>query len=556
MFSSKLRLSSGAATILLLVAGTARSQTPVQNPAAAAPAQPGCSVQHLYSSNDNLALWQHHYDKAEELFKAILADHPNSDVAKVGLVRSLVGEGKLAEAQTLAAKYDADKPNDAMLQDAMGEAYFAHGQIAEAAETFNKAMHTDPCLGRVHYDVARFQRLSGNFLSAQKQIDLAHKLSPDDVEISVLYGRAHAHRRSPEETVARLTQQRDAEGLDAEKKASLDNIIKRVKAEGSGDCESAEPIATARLPLYPITHGDGNVTAISLELTLNGKRDRLEVDTGASGFLITRAAANAAGLTSEAEIHVGGIGDEGARHGSVAHVASIRVGNMEFHNCVVEVVDRISFGTDGLIGPDVFSRWLVTLDVPMRELRLDPMPLRPDETTAASARLETSGSTGTGEDDAEAGPHDRYIAPSMQNWTRVYRDSHFLIVPTRVNDLPPRLFMMDSGAFSGDLLPSFAHLLGNVVPVDTEVRGLSGVTQNVFTVDKQITLDFGGVRQPVRGITVIDLGALHTQGVEVSGIIGFTALREVAVSIDYRDNLIRIVYDPKHGVHAHGDLTF
>jgi hypothetical protein len=39
-------------------------------------------------------------------------------------------------------------------------------------------------------------------------------------------------------------------------------------------------------------------------------------------------------------------------------------------------------------------------------------------------------------------------------------------------------------------------------------------------------------------------------GVGISGFIGFTTLRDLIISIDYRDNLVRVVYDPKKGYHA------
>ena len=41
---------------------------------------------------------------------------------------------------------------------------------------------------------------------------------------------------------------------------------------------------------------------------------------------------------------------------------------------------------------DVFSSFLVTLDYPMRNLILGPLPPRPDETAAAKPTLQTAGS--------------------------------------------------------------------------------------------------------------------------------------------------------------------
>jgi hypothetical protein len=41
--------------------------------------------------------------------------------------------------------------------------------------------------------------------------------------------------------------------------------------------------------------------------------------------------------------------------------------------------------SDGLIGMDVFSRFLITLDYPMRKLLLAPLPPRPNDVTPPEA---------------------------------------------------------------------------------------------------------------------------------------------------------------------------
>jgi hypothetical protein len=46
---------------------------------------------------------------------------------------------------------------------------------------------------------------------------------------------------------------------------------------------------------------------------------------------------------------------------------------------------------DGLIGMDVFSRFVVTLDYPMRKLLLAPLPPRPNDTSGLKPTLETQG---------------------------------------------------------------------------------------------------------------------------------------------------------------------
>jgi hypothetical protein len=229
---------------------------------------------------------------------------------------------------------------------------------------------------------------------------------------------------------------------------------------------------------------------------------------------------------------------------------------MEFKNCEVEVVDRqIDEMTDGLIGPDVFARWVVTIDIPSRELRLTPMPKRPgDDASNQPLRLDIHGVSGNGQDSSD-GPHDRYVAPDMQTWTKVYRRNHDLIVPVKVNDLPIRLFIMDTGAWTDNLNMDTGRMLGRLTTSDVETRGLSGFVKHNYVLETPVMLAFAGVKQEVRGIPVLDIGgATRNVGVEISGFLGFKTLREFIISIDYRDNLVKFVYDPSKGFHSKGNL--
>lgn len=541
-----MRLSCALA--VLLTGGFACAQTP-------APPARGCNVQHFLANDANLALAAHKYDQASDLFLTQLEKYPDSIAAKTGLIRAEIGGGKLDEALVLANRYLAKSPDDAMLNDALGEVRFRRGEIAEAQIAYNKAMHNDPCLARVHFDIARYQKLAGNFLTAQKQLELAHRLAPEEADITDAFNQSQEKPLTAEEQIALFTRRISKPDVPEDQRKRLENRIATLKAHGNGNCSITTPTEAAKLKLFPVMRADNSVYAVSLEVDLNGNKRRLEVDTGASGLILSRSAAEKAGLTPEADSRIGGIGDQGAKHGFIAHVDKLRIGGLEFHQCEVEVTDTRSLeGTDGLIGTDVFGRWLVTLDMPMREIRLAPLPKRPGMEANDTLQLETQGAAG-----AEAGvaPADRYIAPEMQDWTKIYRHGHDIIVPARVNDLEAKLFLVDSGASGGDMSLSAAKQVGNLVPVDTVVRGLSGTVANVFTVDKQIMLDFANVRQPMRGITVMDLsGISRGQGFELTGIIGFPTLSELILSIDYRDNLLKAVFDPKHGFHSNGRMEY
>src|SRR5581483_10069457 len=79
-----------------------------------------------------------------------------------------------------------------------------------------------------------------------------------------------------------------------------------------------------------------------------------------------------------------------------------------------------------------------------------PLPQQPDDVTAPKSLNSEGESQSTAEQyekpAADAGadkkadetrrpvPRDRYIAPEMANWTKVFRFGHMLLVPTNVNE--------------------------------------------------------------------------------------------------------------------------
>ena len=99
------------------------------------------------------------------------------------------------------------------------------------------------------------------------------------------------------------------------------------------------------------------------------------------------------------------------------------------------------------MGSDIFARYLVTLDYIKHEVRLDPLPQNPAAPIDA-AKFDALG----GRTDADWMSADRYIAPSMQSWTKFYREGHLLIMPahlyTETNSGHPVLFIVDTGSFT------------------------------------------------------------------------------------------------------------
>jgi hypothetical protein len=231
----------------------------------------------------------------------------------------------------------------------------------------------------------------------------------------------------------------------------------------------------------------------------------------------------------------------------------------------VEVSDRKNVvDTDGLIGMDVFSQFLVTLDFPWRKLTLGPLPPYPG-TTAVSPSLSTEDESPSGESDQTAppagdaasapatpapasGPHDRYIAPEMQKWTTVYRVGHNMIVPTALNNKRLRLFIIDTGAQSTSISPSAAREVTKVFSdSNASVKGVSGNVSNVY-LGNSVTFRFAHLQQEHSNVLSFDLSGLSQHaGTEISGLIGFDMLGLLVVKIDYRDGLMSFEYSADRG---------
>jgi tetratricopeptide (TPR) repeat protein len=523
-------------------------------------AVPGCAVDHTKPTDADKALLARKYPDAERLYNDALTADPTSSTAMAGLVRTTLAEGKLPEVLALAMKYDSAHPNDAVLQDALSEVRFRRGETDEAGMALNRSVKLNRCIGLTHYDMSRYLYLLGLYASSQREVERAYWLAPENPDIARRWRSTHAVPQTAEQRLVTLNKRLDNPSLTDPQKDAINAAIKGTQSSEKGSCELVTPIEEAKLPIIPVPD-NGSIEIMNeagLDVQLNGKKKRLEIDTGASGMTLSSAAAKTAGLVPEFQIKVGGIGDDGLANAYVTHVDDIKIGKMEFRNCMVQVlapgntVERMA-DVDGLIGPDVFRDYLVTLDYPGREMRLGPLPKTPDQQVSKAISLSTSDDGETPVSFADSA-RDRYVAPEMKDWTPIFRSQHMLIVPTLVNNSPVKLFLLDTGSAMSLLSPSAAKEVGQASDfTGAQLRGVNGVVRTVPAVSN-VSMMFAQIKQTRRNMLVLDTsGISRNVGAEMSGIIGFPILRELVISIDYRDNLIHVVYDPKKGLHAHND---
>jgi predicted aspartyl protease len=269
-----------------------------------------------------------------------------------------------------------------------------------------------------------------------------------------------------------------------------------------------------------------NAHGMALNVAVNdAKPVTLELDTGASGVTITRRVAERAQVQKIADMDLSGLGDDRDPTGYVGFAERIRVGDVEFHNCVVHVSDRaFSADSEGLIGTDLFERFLVTLDFRKRQVRLDPLP----------------GPVWDGRE-----PLDRYKGPELADFRQVFRFGHELLIKTQVGDAQAGLFLLDTGSSECLISPDIARNVTKVRGQDRfTMKGISGKVKKLESAD-EVTLVFAGFRQQIRELLSLDFSGISKDaGTEVSGILGLPVLFLFDLTIDYRDGMVKFVYDP------------
>lgn len=499
------------------------------------------------------------YAEAEAWFGDALAKQPGSEELTAGLVSTLLREQKVKEAADTIAAALKTAPESAALISLRGEVELRQGFPWLAVASANDALRRDPCLARNDLLLARLDSLSSLHASSLKAITMAHQLDPTDAEIrrQWLLTLPLKNRLAEAEAYGASANGNDTE--EARRWKEYLESLRKMANEPRKPCRLVSQVEKAQIAFEPVM--TGGRWQWGLPVKLNGRSSLLQVDTGASGLLVSRRVAEHAGLKAFSTEEVSGIGDKGSKSGYTAFADKIRIGDLEFEDCQVSVVNSgyVADDLDGLIGMDVFAGFLVTLDFPGKKLLLGPLPKRPEQmNTALSLKTgeedideaDAAGESGSSEgkkgDTQGAAPFDRYIAPEMKDYVQVYRIGHNLLIPTALNGSHPKLFILDTGAWATTISPDAAREVTKVQrDYQQRVSGLSGEVANVFKAD-EVTFTFAHLWQKVDGVASFDnTNISKALGVEVSGFLGAKTLNLLTIRIDYRDGLVKCEYDVK-----------
>ena len=500
------------------------------------------------------------YDGAIQKYRLLLQEKPKSPEPYAGITRSYLKQQKVDEA--LATITDAMSSNPSLLlRVAYGEVLFRQGQIAEAEREWINVVKAYPS-ARAYLGLARVKQSLSMSAQFKALIDKAHQLDASDQDIQNLWAGTLPRQQRIEYLTSYLAGN-TSDGADARTNlaAYLDYMKQREK-EPKRSCRLVSHVTSTETGMVRLTGYDAlHLRGYGLNVALNGKPVTLMLDTGASGILVDRKVAEKIGIQKVSDTRLSGIGDRGSASGWFGLASSVRIGELEFQDCLVNVLDKSSVvGEDGLIGSDVFGAFLVDIDFPSEKLRLSPLPSRPDQ-ASQTISLQSADDTTPAEEEhsggseastpAKAAPaadkrfHDRYIDPSMQSYTPVFRFGHHLLIPTKLGESTQKLFLLDTGSVVNHITPRAAQ---EVTKVSREshvlIKGISGSVAQVFSAD-DLVLQFGNLRQRNQEMSAFDLSSLsRSVGTEVSGILGYATLHRLDIKIDYRDGLVDFQYIP------------
>jgi tetratricopeptide (TPR) repeat protein len=514
--------------------------------------------------SDALSLYRKgSFDQALAKYNEILKADPHSGEAYAGIIRCYLKQEKIREADDALQKGLQSNPGSGELKVAEGELLFRQGEIPEAGKLFDEVIATPPDPmhpntppnARAYLGAARVAEANAMYAREHILITRAHALDNADPDIRKLW----IQTLSMDESIQSLEDylghpNNDDEPSRRHLRARLD-FMKAARSEKAGRCRPVSDVTATKTNLISITLGGGSWQGSGLNVDVNGKPSRMLLDTGASGILLSSQLAALAGLKPGAAVAMGGIGDKPDATAHIAYADSVKIGEMEFSNCPLYIVDRLPPAVDGIIGTDVFANFLIELDFPKSTLQLRQLPPRPGE-TPSKAGLSSAGSAGgeleskssDGAAQARPGPQyqDRDIAPEMHSYVQAFRLGHYLLIPTTIDEHVQKLFVLDTGSFDNTISTAAAQEVTKIHRAPRiDVKGMNGSVKKVYVADR-VTLDFGHLRQTVPDMVAIDMtGTSRAAGTEISGTLGMMMLRLLKVRLDYRDALADFQYAQK-----------
>ncbi|MBZ5636962.1 MAG: aspartyl protease family protein [Acidobacteriia bacterium] len=449
----------------------------------------------------------------------------------VQTVHALMQAGQVENARRLILTAIDASPADPQLLCLQGDILFRQSKFDEAEKAYRAALVIAPPTARAHFGLGRVDQLRFHRKSAHEHIATAYQLDWHDPEIILAY----AHY-VPDREARKVLLQNFLALTPLEDKGHREDVVARVEMEerlGARKLAAMDsPYRDYKLPLETFIAPNGQTSGVLLKASINhGSPLRLILDTGADGILLTSKAVRNLGLETLTRSQISGLGQQAPANALVAVAQTVEIEDFRLQDCVLQISDAaLTPGADGIIGANVFQEFLIRLKARSHVLELSPFSSRAEAPVRFSDPWV----------DYEGSSYDGPVCESCDHLAPAYRVGHLLLLRATLNSLKSDgqqdgYFLLDSGstysAVSQDVanrLPGGrTHLLGARGPLD-------GVSQS-----RPMRLDVGAARLADFSPVSLDLTEMSRQeGVEISGIVGFSVVSKAVLTINYRDGLV------------------
>ncbi|MFN8007984.1 MAG: aspartyl protease family protein [Terriglobia bacterium] len=469
------------------------------------------------------------FETAAKVFLSIVQEDSKNETAQRGLIRSLLREDKVEEAEKSATSALEFLPASSIILSALGDVMLRKGEFSQAEEMYTRAVRSNPQNGRAYLGLAKIHSSSFNRKSSRLLYQKAYECDPADPEIILSY----AHGLGAADQIPLLEKYLEVGTNEPEfRRDGAEEQLEYLKAMGDRRTWilQGDPRESV-VELQPMWPTPKRQIGYKLKARINGRNwIELQLDTGARGVLIHRKLAEKLQVQMVSGSRVMGAGDEGKRKAFVGLADSIEIGGVQFKDCTIHVSDKKLVGDfHGLIGSSVFAQFLICLNLPKNQIQLQPLPpiqgKRYDDPHAWSQL------------DRTAIPELAEMVPA-RNWGHILLD-------TLVNGRSRGFFILDTGAAESIINLELAQKVTSLQPAGVTIRGLSGDVKKTMMA-QEILLQVGNFRQQNDGMLAMSFKKMSKDvEFEISGLLGYPLLSQILVYLDYRDGLVNLVYPTK-----------
>jgi hypothetical protein len=387
---------------------------------------------------------------------------------------------------------------------AAGNRLMRSARLSEAREAYSESLSLDPNNLQAHLGMARVAEFLSDPQTSASHYSAAYRIAPLNPDVVLAFAGVVNSADARRTLLSNfLALSRDARASEVRAELAMEDSAGYDPRRGP-----LNGLHPARLQLSSIPAG-----GLVIHAFVDGTKElRLILDTGAHGVLLNRSAAARLCLRFFGDTLLGGYGAESPSPVRIAMAHSFKTGEVEFSNLMVKAAERdITDQADGVAGLDLFADYLIRLDFRARTLDLTPL----DGTNSLE---------------------------SCTTCLRAYRAGHLLLVPASLNGGDPEFFILDSGAPQSVVSDRLVPAVGRTVLVG----GMQGAQLAVLP-SRPVSIRLGNESLLDFHYAALDTTAISEHnGIEIGGALGFSVLRELAMTIDYSSGRIAVSRAGRH----------